>query len=72
MSLAQGAGFSFGSGTVTAQKMKFFFKHFLNKCDQTRRKLWILSHLLKKSLTEKFFFCAGSKQSFLRVLSKHV
>ena len=36
----------------------FFIKDFFNKCDQIRRKLRIWSHLLKKSLTENFIFCA--------------
>ena len=47
----------------TAQKMKFSIKDFFSKCDQTRRKLWIWSHLLQKSLIENFIFCAGF-QSF--------
>ena len=38
--------------------MKFFVKDFLSKCDQIHRKLWIWSHLLKKSLMEDFVFCA--------------
>ena len=42
----------------TAQKMKFFIKDFLSKCDQIRRNLRIWSHLLKKSLMENFIFCA--------------
>ena len=42
----------------TAQKMKFSIKDFFSKCDQIRRKLWIWSHLLKKSLMENFMFCA--------------
>ena len=42
----------------TAQKMKFSIKDFCSKCDQIRRKLWICWHLLKKSLTENFMFCA--------------
>ena len=29
-----------------------------SKCDQIRRKLWICSHILKKSLMEKYIFCA--------------
>ena len=41
----------------TAQKMKFFIKDFFSICDQIRRKLWVWSHLLKKSLTENFIFC---------------
>ena len=43
---------------VTAQKTKFSIKDFFVKCDQIRRKLWIWSHLLKKSsLMENFIFC---------------
>ena len=38
--------------------MKFSIKDFFSKCDQIRRKLWIWSHLLKKSLMENFIFCA--------------
>ena len=38
--------------------MKFAIKYFFSKCDQTRRKLRIWSHLLKKSLLENFIFCA--------------
>ena len=44
--------------TNTAQKMKFSIKDFFSKCDQTRKKLQIWSHLLKKSLMENFTFCA--------------
>ena len=39
-------------------KNKFSIKDFFNKCDQILRKLWIWSHLLKKSLMENFIFCA--------------
>ena len=39
---------------ISAQKMKFSIKDFLSKCD--RRKLWIWSQLLKKSLMENFVF----------------
>ena len=46
------------SPTTTAQKMKYSVKDFFNKCDQIRRKLRIWSHLLKKSLTKNFIFCA--------------
>ena len=42
--------------------MKFSNKDFFSKCDQIRRKLWIWSHLLKKSLLENFIFCAMFKQ----------
>ena len=41
-----------------AQKLKFPIKDFFSKCDQIRRKLWIWSPLLKKSLMEKFIFYA--------------
>ena len=42
----------------TAQKIKFSIKDFFRKCDQIRKKLWIWSHLLKKSLLENVIFCA--------------
>ena len=42
----------------TVQKLKFPIKDFFSKCDQIRRFLRIWSHLLKKSLMEKFIFCA--------------
>ena len=42
----------------TAQKMNFSTKDFFSKCDQIRRFLRIWSHLLKKSLVEKFIFWA--------------
>ena len=45
--------------TLTAQKMKFFIIDFFSKCDKTRRKLRIWSHLLKKSLMKKIFFCVA-------------
>ena len=38
--------------------MKFYIKDFFSKCDQIRRKLRILSRLLKKSSMENFIFCA--------------
>ena len=38
--------------------MKFFIKDFFSKCDQIRSFLRIWSHLLKKSLMDKFIFCA--------------
>ena len=41
-----------------ARKMKFSIKDFFSKYDQIRRKLQILSYLLKKSLMENFIFCA--------------
>ena len=40
--------------------MKFSIKDFFSKCDQLRTKLRICSHLLKKSLMEKFIFCVVS------------
>ena len=33
-------------------------KDFFSQCDQIRWKLWIWSHLLKKSLMENFIFRA--------------
>ena len=42
----------------TVPKTKFSIKDFLSKCDQIWNFLWIWSHLLKKSLTENFIFCA--------------
>ena len=39
--------------------MKFSIKDFFSKCDQIQRKLWICSHLLKKSLMENLIFCAA-------------
>ena len=55
--------FSTNATTTTAQKIKFSIKNFFSKCDQIRRKLRILSHLLKKSLIENFIFCAVYKLS---------
>ena len=49
---------AFSSRVQTAQIMKFSVKDFFSKCNQTRRKLRIWSHLLKKSLTENFIFRA--------------
>ena len=45
---------------VTAQKMKFSIniKDLFSECDQIRSFLRIWSHLLKKSVMEKFIFCA--------------
>ena len=45
-------------GPFTEQKRKFSIKGFFFKFDQIRRNLRIWSHLLKKSLMEKFIFCA--------------
>ena len=42
--------------TFTAQKIKFSIKDFFSKYDRIRWKLRILSHLLKKSLTENIVF----------------
>ena len=43
---------------TTAQKFKFSIKDIFSHCDQIRRKLAILSYLLKKSLMENFISCA--------------
>ena len=54
----------------TAQKMKFSIKDSLSKCDQTRRKLQIWSHLLKKSLMKNFIsFAVIDKKIRKRILS---
>ena len=42
----------------TAQKSKFSIKGFFSKREKIRRKLWIWSNCLKKSLMENFIFCA--------------
>ena len=42
----------------TVQKNKFSIKNFFSKCDQIRSKIWIWSHLLKKSFMENFIFWA--------------
>ena len=47
-----------GINTNTAQKKKFLIKDFFSKCDRIRRKRRTWSHLLKRSLIEKFIFCA--------------
>ena len=39
-----------------AQKVKFSIKDFFSECDQIRRKTWIWSYLLKKSLMENSVF----------------
>ena len=36
------------------KKMKYSTKGFLSRCDQIRRKLRVLSHLLNKSVMENF------------------
>ena len=48
---------------ITEQKMKFSIKDIFSKCDQIRSKPRIWSHLLKKSLTENFIFCAAITQT---------
>ena len=46
------------SATIIAQKMKFSSSDFFSKCDKLRGFMGIWSHLLKKSETENFIFCA--------------
>ena len=41
--------------------MKFSVQDFLSRCEQIGRKLQNCSHLLKKSLTENFFFYATNR-----------
>ena len=55
---------------TTAQKMRFSIMDFFSKCDQISRKLWIWSHLLKKSLMENFIFCAVNIWRVLRLLEE--
>ena len=43
---------------ITARKMKFPIKDLFSKFYQIDHKLWIQSHLLKKSFMENFIFCA--------------
>ena len=49
----------------TAKKMKFSIKDFFSKCEQIRRNPQIWSHLLKKSLMEKFISRAAPNQVLL-------
>ena len=44
--------------------MKFSVKDFFSKCDKIRRKLRILSHLLKKFLMVNLIFCADCGQHY--------
>ena len=53
----------------TAQKMKFSIKEFFSKCDQIQSFLWILSHLMKKSLMETSFFV--QRPNLLSLLKSH-
>ena len=46
--------------------MKFSIKDFFSKCDQTRGKLQICSHLLKKSSMENFILGAVYDGDFLQ------
>ena len=48
----------------TAHKMKFSIKDFFSKYDQIRWKLRVWSHLLKKSIIEKFIFCTALTSEF--------
>ena len=41
----------------TTRKMKFSIRDLFSKRDQIRRKVWIWSDLLKKSLIENFISC---------------
>ena len=48
--------------TSIVQKIKLSIKDFFSKCEQIDTKLWICSHLPKKSLMERFLFCAVKKE----------
>ena len=52
---------------TTAQTMKFSITNFFSKCNQIPKKLWIWSHLLKKSVMENLIFCAVHLARFLGV-----
>ena len=56
--------------------MKFPIKDFFSKCDQILKKLWIWSHLLKKSLIGNFIFCVvlvtNTMLIFERCPTKHI
>ena len=54
----------------TVQKMKFSINNLFSKCDQIRRKLRIWSYVLKKSLMEKFIFCAVESLTLIRLVPK--
>ena len=49
--------------------MKFFIEDFFTKCEQIRRKMWIWSYLLQKSLMENFIFCAVIDFSFPKAVN---
>ena len=44
--------------------MKFSVKDLFSKCDQSRRKLRIWSHLLEKPLTENFIFLCSVNTNY--------
>ena len=48
----------------STQKINFFVKNFFSKCEHIRKKLRIHSHLLNKSLTEKFIFYVVNNTGF--------
>ena len=45
-------------------RLTFSIKDFFSKCDQIRTKLWIWSHLRKKSLLKNFIFLCSVKKSY--------
>ena len=51
----------------TVLKMRFSMKDFFSKCDQIRRKLWIWSHLMKKSLMENLILCEDTPKICLEI-----
>ena len=53
-----------------AQKMQFSIEDFFSKCNQIRRKLWIWSHLIKKSsMKNEIFLCSSlfTKYEFINI-----
>ena len=52
------------------KKLSFPLRIFFSKCDQIRRKLWIWSHMLKKSLMENFIFLCSVCQTVAFIKSE--
>ena len=43
----------------TENKMKFSVKSFFSKFEHIHGKLWLCSHILRKSLTKNVIFCVA-------------
>ena len=44
------------SNAITEQKLKSSFKYIFGKCEHFRKRLWTISHLLKKSFIKNLIF----------------